>query len=75
MMSVARQAEVTRLSDIALTAMQEKIGDATSTEVISACMSLALTTILAVQDCGGNLEAFREPLARMYALLPPLRTH
>jgi hypothetical protein len=72
-MSIARASEVQRLSEIALNAMGDDVRDATSTEVISAVLSLCMSSMLAVQDHHGNMEAFREPLARLYALLPPLR--
>lgn len=68
-----RLEEVERLAAVALNAMGDDVRDATATEVLSACLSLAMSSIKAVEECGGDLEGFRQPLEKMYALLPPQR--
>lgn len=68
-----RLEEVERLATVALNAMGDDVRDATAMEVLSACLSLAMSSIKAVEECGGNLEGFRQPLEKMYALLPPQR--
>lgn len=65
--------EIERLADLALGAMSDDIRDASALEVLSACLSLAMSSIKAVEECGGDLEGFRQPLEKMYALLPPQR--
>lgn len=68
-----RLEEIERLAAVALAAMGDDVRDATAMEVLSACLSLAMSSIRAVEECGGNLEGFRQPLEKMYALLPPQR--
>lgn len=69
-MSVPRNSEIKRLSTVALDAMQAEAGDASSSEVISAVMSLALSTILAVKQAGGNVEALRPVVEALWQELP-----
>ena len=65
-----RRVEIARLSALALDGIQADIRDATSSEVISAVMSLALSTILAVKQAGGNVEALRPTIEELWELLP-----
>lgn len=69
-MSVPRTSEITRLSAAALDALQAEVGDATSSEVISEVMSLALSTIIAVKQAGGNVEALRPVVEALWSELP-----
>ncbi len=68
-----RRREVERLTNAALEAMADIVGDATAGEVASACLSVTMTAILAVERLGGDLEAFRSSLERRYALMPQRR--
>lgn len=72
-MSVARTDEIARLARAALQGLEDHIGDASSTEVVSACVTIMHSAMLMVEEMGGNMEAFRGPLERMYGLLPVRR--
>lgn len=74
-MSTPRTAEVQRLASVALEAMSAEAHDATSSEVISAVMSLALSTILAVKQAGGNVEALRPIIEALWNELPPQKVN
>jgi hypothetical protein len=69
-MSVPRIAEVTRLSSLMLDSMSADLRDASSAEVISAMMSMTLTALLAVKQCGGNVEALRPGIEDLWKQLP-----
>lgn len=69
-MSTPRPAEIERLSSVMLDAMQADARNASSSEVISAVMSLALSTILAVKQAGGNVEALRPVVEALWNELP-----
>lgn len=72
---MVRQDVVDALVEIALEAMRQESEQATADEVLSACMTIAYKAILVVRDQGGNMEAFREGIARMYAELPEVTAH
>ena len=70
-----RPEEVQRLVVAAWTALEEamKGHDTTANEVFSTLLTLVLISVEAVTLLGGNIEGFRAPFARLYALLPPLQ--
>ena len=69
-MSAPRASEITRLSALMLNSMQADIRDATASEVIGAVMSTALATLMTISDAGGNVEALRPVIEKMWSVLP-----
>lgn len=66
-----RAAEILHLYDAMANALETVVTEDTSAnDVVSACLTLTLTMMLAVAEMGGSLEAFRDPLAQMYRALP-----
>mgnify|MGYP001609687894 CR=1 FL=1 len=70
-----RPEEVVRLVNIAWAALEQAMSDGhqtTANEILSTLLALVSMSVEAVRLVDGNIEGFREPFARLYALLPPL---
>lgn len=66
-----RREAITLLCDAALEGMRQHGKVTTSTEVFSACMTLALHAVTTAIDLGLELDPYREIIARIYAQFPP----
>lgn len=63
---------IEELVRVANAAMVEKADGVTADEVLSAYFSMAQGGIAYALEHGANPEALREPIATLYAMLPPL---
>ena len=71
---------VERLYAAALKGLEDEIRTdpvADGAEVLSAMLAMAMTAVTVATELDADLESFRSPLEKMYALLPPRieRTH
>jgi hypothetical protein len=64
------EARIHRMVDVMFDALQNAAKGATSDEVFSACMHIAVSSLTAVQNMGGNMEAFRPVITDMWKMLP-----
>ena len=72
-----RPEEVERLAVVVWTALEQAMDanrHTTANEVVSTLVTLVSMSVEAVRLTGGDIEGFREPFARLYALLPPVTT-
>ena len=68
-MSEIRNAEVNRLAAMAMQTINDNINGASGTEILTAIMSMAYSTILFIEE-KQDREIFRGAIEKMYALLP-----
>lgn len=74
-MVMVRALIVRQLMEAGYDGMSNAAAGTSGSEVTCALMNMALSAVVSAKEHGGDLEALREIIEKMYAELPPVVAH